>query len=428
MKIRRKFGAIILALIAIFTAAMTCFAVTERTVSPALAVISRNISLIKSGLCGEEITFTAEDFETTLGVDKLDTVVILSLPSPESGTLMLGELEVMENQTISRANLSALRFLPSGDGEVSCNFVFRAGNSEEYDMNCLLYTLSEKNYAPTLAGSDDSDMSMTTYKNIAVYGSMYANDPENDDLIFEVTSYPKKGVLTVTDRCSGDFIYTPSKNYTGNDSFSYTATDKYGNRSGEITVRVNVTRSESGVVYKDLIGQKEQYGAILLTDRGIIEGREENEECYFDPDGEVSRAEYLKMVMQAVGISVYDKGTTVSTAQDIMIPSACRPYASLAREKGLLDENIMNDLSASVSRAEACAVTAKLIGADKASAKESMVLSDASEIPEWAETSVYALLDKGIVSVSDDTFDPNGALTRAEAVSILTSIISYTER
>lgn len=105
-----------------------------------------------------------------------------------------------------------------------------------------------------------------TYKNIAVFGNMIADDPEDDILKYEIVSYPKKGILSVTDKYTGEFIYTPTKNYTGKDSFTYTVTDAYGNRSDVIRMDIKISRSEHGTVFDDLIGQNCHNSAIMLSD------------------------------------------------------------------------------------------------------------------------------------------------------------------
>ena len=83
---------------------MALAAEKEAAVSPALAILSQDLSMVKSGIGRAEITFTLEDFEEALGVSGLNTVVIRTLPAASDGKLMLGSLEVMKNQTISRSN------------------------------------------------------------------------------------------------------------------------------------------------------------------------------------------------------------------------------------------------------------------------------------------------------------------------------------
>ena len=52
-----------------------------------------------------------------------------------------------------------------------------------------------------------------------------------DEISFEVVKYPDNGMITMFDRESGEFRYTPSKDHTGKDSFEYVVRDKYGNNA-----------------------------------------------------------------------------------------------------------------------------------------------------------------------------------------------------
>ncbi|MBE6637162.1 MAG: hypothetical protein E7618_05105, partial [Ruminococcaceae bacterium] len=216
----------------------------QAPVSPALAILANDLSLTKTGLCGRDITFTAGDFEEALGVDGLSEIVIRSLPSAVAGKLMLGSLEVMKNQTLSRDQLSALRFVPN-DGVSTSAFVVTAGDHATYAVTCHLRVIETLNFTPTAVGIEENRFSLHTYRNIAIYGSLPIEDPEGDSLTFEIVSYPKKGLLFMTNKQSGEYVYTPMKNFSGTDSFSYTVTDEYGNRSSAIPMTISVGRSDS---------------------------------------------------------------------------------------------------------------------------------------------------------------------------------------
>ena len=290
--------------------------------------------------------------------------------------------------------------------------------------SCSLYILGSKNGSPSAC-----DEKVMTYKNIAVFGSMTGSDPENDLLTYQVTKYPQKGILTFSDINGGGYIYTPMKNYIGNDGFSYTVADKYGNISEEKTVSIDVERSDSGVVYTDLIGTKQHGGAIKLTDMGVISGREDGDKIYFDPDSTVTCAEFLKMVMQTLGMKIYDDSVPVSAESDLLIPSSCRPYAAAAREKGIVTENAFRDLTADITKAEACVAVAKLTGAVSSINSIDDRIPDKDDIPSWAENAVCAMLDKQIISTeADGSILPNNTLTKSEIVDMLTVLLDLSQK
>lgn len=84
-KSSKKLAVILATLILLSCGAAVYAAGTSAVVSPALNIISRDVSLIKTGLTGNEITFTAEDFDEALGVSKISSVVILTVPLADGG-------------------------------------------------------------------------------------------------------------------------------------------------------------------------------------------------------------------------------------------------------------------------------------------------------------------------------------------------------
>ena len=194
--------AVVLTLVAVTANTFGAPGAGPNQVSPALNILANDLELVKTAVAGSEINFSAADFEEALGVSKLEAVTIVSLPSPEYGALMLGSTTVMKNQTIARKNLSLLRFVPSktavavADGSYAAraDFVFRtAGNTDPYDVLCTLYVLSELNLAPNVSTAVNGKQSLTALRNIDLYGSLRASDPEGDELRYVIKSYPKKG-------------------------------------------------------------------------------------------------------------------------------------------------------------------------------------------------------------------------------------------
>ncbi|HEX5339329.1 MAG TPA: Ig-like domain-containing protein, partial [Gammaproteobacteria bacterium] len=68
-----------------------------------------------------------------------------------------------------------------------------------------------------------SNLSFVTYTGIPVSGTLPATDPSGNPLAYAVTQ-PAQGSVTVT-AATGAFTYTPVAGYSGNDSFTFTATD-----------------------------------------------------------------------------------------------------------------------------------------------------------------------------------------------------------
>ncbi len=420
-------GAAALLLTATLGGAVIGAADREAPVSPALNILSRDLTMVKSVTGRQDVAFTAADFEEALGVSRLDSIVIRELPSPVDGKLMLGSLEVMKNQTVTRNHLSSLRFCPTGQGS-RVEFVFEAGRETDYAVTCVLHFLEKENYAPTSVGIEKQRFTLQTYKNIALYGTLPAMDPEGDGLTFEVISYPKKGLLTVTDRGDGQFIYTPVKNYAGKDSFTYVVTDEYGNRSDEIRMTVQVDASEHGTVFEDMIGHWAHYSAIRLSDEGIMKGQVEGEVNRFAPEEAVTRAECLAMIMMTAGIEGLPSDEAVTVFHDGgEIPEAYRGYVRLAYERGYIrgyeeDGLPMFDPNGSVTRAEACVMIDKVL--DLASPLIKPVFADGEAIPSWAKDSMETLTALGILSGTGDGYiSPDEELDRAQMAEMLSAVL-----
>lgn len=416
------------ALMCSFVLPFNTFAKSKKSnalLSPALNVIASRMSVSVSAVQGEDITFTASDFDRFLGVDKVKQIVICSLPNKSAGVLMLGQLRVMEGQVIERSNLKDLRF----DGEKNieeATFTFSDGTNS-YTISCNMYLTDEMNYAPTSVGIDESFFAIRTFKNIAVSSYMKGCDPENDDIKFEVLSNPKKGLLTVLSNESGEYVYQPIKNYTGKDSFTYVCYDKYGNSSPEITVSFTVTGSEDGIVFSDMIGKSEHYGAILMHDSGIITGYKEKDGYVFMPDKEISRCDFLVSAMKAANIKADSNLTEPLFNDHNDIDDEYVLYVNTAYKMGVIDGKDADGYTVfcpdeSISRAEACVIISRLLKLENA--KTEPVFSDVSDVPEYALEAVYALSEMNIIDVVNGRVYPDEIITRADAARMLGAVMN----
>ena len=71
-----------------------------------------------------------------------------------------------------------------------------------------------------------------------VKGQMHAIDPEADAVEFLIAAYPKYGALEADK--DGKYVYTPTSNFKGEDSFSYVARDSYGNWSEISSIKIKI--------------------------------------------------------------------------------------------------------------------------------------------------------------------------------------------
>jgi len=405
-------------------------------VSPALNILANKLQLVKTAVAGSDIEFAPEDFEEALGVKKLDAITIVSLPSPEYGTLMLGSTTVMKNQTISRKNLSLLRFVPSQAAvnlandsyAASTDFVFRpAGDATPYEVQCTLYVLSELNLAPTITQATSGKQKLTALRNVDLYGRLMASDPEGDALRYVITKYPSKGTLELINDAYGSYRYTPKANWTGTDSFTYTVYDEYGPRSEEVKVTIKVEKPGTNVVYDDMNGHWAHYAALRLAEKGVMVGETVGGKTLFCPDKAVSRVEFLAMAMKAIGKKPLSGVVDTGFADDENILPQYKGYVAAAAELGYISgietENGRYFFpNYQITRAEAAVILSSMIGTKQPVIKP--VFADESTIPAWASDAIAALAELGIMAgTGDGTISATSGLTRAQTACMLNALM-----
>jgi hypothetical protein len=148
-----------------------------------------------------------------------------------------------------------------GAGLVTCNFGPIGGNAGRATANvkiapaasagrgAILRNAVAIKSRPRLTASSPtrinrlpvaSDGTLAAEVNQTAKGTLKANDPDGDPLVFQLVTKPKHGEVKITDAAKGAFSYTPAHNYIGADTFSFNADDGDG-VSNTATVVVTVS-------------------------------------------------------------------------------------------------------------------------------------------------------------------------------------------
>ncbi|MBQ7700426.1 MAG: cadherin-like domain-containing protein [Clostridia bacterium] len=351
-----------------------------------MQIIKRAKKLKKTSLRAS-IGFESSDFAEFTDSGRVVTLTIRSLPSESEGVLKLGALDVFAGQNIAEALINKLKFIPSHAGAEAV-FTFSVNGGEDI-RECVLCSLKKENYAPQA-----QPLSVYTKQNVAAYAGINASDPDGDEISCTVISQPSHGLLKING--DGEFSYSPDKNYTGTDSFVCCFEDKYGNKSEPVTVKLRTERNTSGIVYSDMSGNKAEYGAYLLAEKGILTGQIIGDTAFFEPEKTVTRADFIVMAMKAAGYSpnVYSSLRQGFTDAD-QLTQQQRGY-------------VVTAMSAKVIEAEENDGSLSIRPADNITKKE-------------ANAIISSLCDKTVpvASVKDD----NKPLTRAEAAVMLAAVI-----
>ncbi len=393
----------------------------EAILSPGLAVIAARCEMVVSAVPGGEVVFTGEDFARAVGYEP-ERITITSRPDSAVGQLTMGSVVIPEGQVLSRASLDKMAFMPSGlpaaEGTV---FNFKAdGSPYEYICVVRLTPAGKTNSAPTLECATAASLSARVPEGGICGGTLAASDPEGDELVFEITSYPRHGSVILSDRSSGRYLYRPSAGYTGRDSFTYTVRDEWGSYAGEAEVKVTVSRLSSPD-YADMAGSAETF-ARLAESEGLMSGTAYGNGNYFYPEKGMTRAEFTVTLLTAAGIDPDSESDCVFADRD-EIPASARGFVAKAGELGLSNGWIKGgeqvfEPNREITLAEAAKMTARLLGLEYEGAVE-VSLGGAN----YARYEIAALCSAGFGNAFADA-SPNGILTRAEAAEILCGVLS----
>ena len=423
---RKLFCLIFVALLilSVFSISVSAAEIDGELLSPGLLVLAGREEMAKSAFFGCEISFDKADFCRALDLSRVSGITITKAPDTKEGRLMVGNTVVNDGESVLASNISLMRFVPSSNSLSSASFTFSA-NGAAYDVECNLYYLEKMNYSPTLSLASSASMAGATYRGVSYFGTLSAYDPDGDELIFEIVSYPKKGSVTVINENTGEYRYTPLANFTGKDSFSYVARDKYGNYSASAEVSLTVKNSALSVGFDDMDDSSAHAAAIRLTEKGIMSGTKVADGYYFNPETAVSRAEFVVMAMKAKGISGMSESSTVFADNDD-IPTEMRGYISAAYKLGyvkgtLRDGKLCFLPNDTVTRSEAAVIVGRMI--DAAVPTVLPVISDGEEIPAWAEASINSLVYMGILDTEGGAVRATDAVTRADAAKMLSGVI-----
>lgn len=406
----------------VFMLLFTTVAFASEKVSPALDIIARENGVIKSGVLSDgEMCFDVDDFDLALGVN-VGSIKVTELPSAECGRLMLDNLYVVENQVIYRDDFSMLKFVNTGKSSEAV-FKFKP-NGHDYEIECSLISLTEVNLCP--ASSNGATISAWTMKNIACFGTLLGFDPEGDELTFEITKYPKKALLCLTNNKTGDYTYTPYENAKGKDSFSYRVRDSYGNYSPETSVDIKIERKGTNLVFSD-VDKMDLNAAITVYENNLMECAVNSDGTLcFNPNEEISRQEFIVLVMRALGVKEAPNISKTRFADDSEIKPEYKGYLESAFSLGFIEgtnevDGVHIHPTRSITLAEAAVIISRIL--DSKSDTCLAVFADDDEIPSWARGAIEALTEEGIIKKTEGKISANSPLTKSQVAGILMALI-----
>jgi hypothetical protein len=373
-------------------------------------IVASDVKMVKCGLAGHKITFTDGDFKSALCISDFDSVTVTRIPTSLEGTLLLGGRRVGEGKEIKRKNLGGLIFVPASKSVTECSFAFKVDGGSE--IECIIKFTDKVNYAPTASEIP----TVRTQAGITVYSRLNAIDPEGEEPEFIIVSYPRNGRVCLLD--GEKFCYTPNEDFIGADKFSFVARDSCGNYSQPVNVAIEVSNRMCEVGYIDMEERAEYNAAVAMTAMGIMGGEIVGDDVYFNPDGRVSRAEFVSLAMKSMGIRADSTLTTSYFDDNDEIPASLLPYVATAQRIGLINgdfngEKLLFSPNTPITKYEAAKIMAALMNVSES--EEDTSYTEDGNVPVWARPSVSAMTMLGIF----DESDASGKVSRADAAEYL---------
>ena len=353
--------------------------------------------------CDAVYCFTVSDFSEE---ENLAGICITELPEPAVGTVKLGGRVLQCGDVLTAQQVQQMTFHPlqqEQDHQAQLTYLPIYENRVDAAAVMSIAVIGKSDQAPVA-----EDSAMETYRNLPNEATLKVKDPEGEKMSYTVTRFPKRGEVVL--REDGSFIYTPGKNKVGVDSFSYTATDPAGNVSREATVTITVVKPSDAAQYSDTAGKSCRFAAEWMKNTGIFVGESINGNGCFQPEKQVSRGEFLTMLVGALEIPLENDATFTGFTDES--PDWLKPYLAAAMRSGLTagwPEGQIFGADRAISGAEAAVMLQNAL--DLRPAAEAVSADETA--PVWASDAL------NVLSGYEIHLDAQSALTRGDAAQVI---------
>ena len=352
---------------------------------------------------GSVYCFSAGDFS---GENTVVGICLTEVPQKE-GTIQLGSRILRPGDILTAEQVSQMTFTPvntESDQSVQVSYL---PIYEDYVAESTTMTIA-------IRGKEDKapvaeDMALETYKNLENTGKLKVSDPEGQNLTFTVTRQPKRGTVTIAE--DGTFTYTPKKNKVGVDSFTYTATDPAGKVSREATVTITILKPTDATQYTDTLGKECRFAAEWMRHTGIFVGESLAETPCFSPEREVTRGEFVTMLVKALDIPTDEELTDTGYTDEI--PQWLQPYLAAAQRAGLTAGLPNQEAFGAGEVITGAEVSVMLQNALDLTMQQEAAVTQDEAVPAWAQSAVTVTNDAGFA------LEAGAPLTRGTAAQVL---------
>ncbi|CAN7691553.1 discoidin domain-containing protein [Paenibacillus sp. LjRoot56] len=250
----------------------------------------------------------------------------------------------------------------------------------------------------------------------------YANMQVERSITLPGTSYTTNVTAVRLNVETGEIAFVPSI-LTGSDgAWKMVIKDQYG---GLYTI------IQKDKHFEDMRTHWAREDVEKLASKRIISGVDEQ---HFEPEKEISRAEFATLLIRALGIEVNESDPGISGFQDIKDNDWYSQMVNTAAKAGLIEgfeDGTFRPLL-QVTREQMAAMinrTIQITGSQQVNYEQDTVLNpfiDQHAIDNWARQAMAFTLQTGLIQgVTETQLNPNAFATRAQAAVMLKRLLIY---
>ena len=380
---------------------------------PAFSILQSQATLKKHCELGENASFSESELNNFLG-ESTTYITITKLPEAENGTLMFNGSAVIKGQSVPTGQLDFLKFVPSFECKTaSFGFTCDGKTYSGAEFGCEMVFGEEVNSPPVA-----KDSGILTVSGFSCEGSLAITEPNGDDFIINVITYPIDGFITVSE--NGKVVYTPREGFSGKDSMVFTVTDCFGAESQKAMLSIEVDKNESGMKFVDMKDDMEHLYAYRMCKDNVMVYRYQDGEYYFDPESPVSKIEFLVMAMCLTGEDADIVAVADSVAiDDNGLSSGLKGYLSHAVANGLVQlDNGRFSPKDSVTLSEVAFTVSEILSLPEVGAQNA-----STETGNREYKALYSAVKAGII----DLAEPDLVVTKNDLAKIFCKVSQYME-
>jgi hypothetical protein len=202
------------------------FSVTDGVLSDSATVLITLTAVNDAPVAVTAAVTTEEDMDygglvSAFDIDN-DPLTYSLLTEPSHGTV-----------AITDSSSGTYTYSPKVNYSGSDSFTFTSSDGMLSDTSKVLITVPAVNDAPLAY-----DLEIGTYEDTEYSGSVSGFDVENDMLTYNILTNPSNGTVSIKNSTLGTFTYSPTINYNGDDSFTFTINDSNYSDTATVSIRI----------------------------------------------------------------------------------------------------------------------------------------------------------------------------------------------